>query len=310
MLTTHPVTSTEHQRSERVLVTGVTSIHGWPIFQRLAASCSPERLFGVCPPKKSLTSIANVHPLCITDKRALMGLRDEIRPNVVIHAAGVCDLDLCEERPAWAHALNVDGAANVAQVFSDARIVHISTDLVFSGESTPSGGYSEADPTDPVSVVGRTFVLAEREIASAPEHTIVRLGLPIGDSIDGTKGGLDWIRGRFKRGLPATLFYDEARSCIDCDELASVVEVVLDRQVNGLYHLGGPMPISLYALGLHVLAEGSYQRHLLKKSSRFEDVDGPPRIGDVSLDSSRIERLLGRPIAECSARPEVVSRTN
>jgi len=290
------------QGNERVLVTGVTSIHGWPIYQRLAASLPPERLFGVCPPKTKSSTPRHVGPLCITDKAALERLRDRVRPDVVIHAAGVCDLDLCEERPAWAQALNVEGAANIAEVFRESRIVHISTDLVFSGETAPEKGYAETDPTDPVSVVGRTFVLAERQISAVPGHTIVRLALPLGDSFDGTKGALDWIRGRLRRGRPATLFYDEYRSCIDCEELARVVEALLSTRSFGLYHLGGPVPISLYDVGLRVLAEGGYERHLLRRSSRFEEIDGPPRVGNVSLDSSRIEGLIGSRIASCVRR--------
>ena len=52
--------------------------------------------------------------------------------------------------------------------------------------------------------------------------------------------------------------------------------------------------VSLYEIGERILKRGNYRREALRKWSRAEDVNGPPRIGNVHLDSGKAERLLGR----------------
>jgi dTDP-4-dehydrorhamnose reductase len=209
----------------------------------------------------------------------------------VVHCAGVCDLDVCEERPRWARRLNVEGTRAVAEVFGDRPILYMSTDLVFSGEDTPPGGYTESHPTAPVSVAGRTF--AEAEMQLNPERAcVVRLGLPLGCSIHGDKGAVDWIESRFKRALPVTLFYDEIRSCPSCDEVGQVAVAALCRGLTGLYHCGGRRRWTLYEIGDYVLQRGGYDTRLLKGQYRHQEVNGPPRIGDVSLDSRKLKRDL------------------
>ena len=279
----------------RVLITGVTSIHGWPVYKKLKSLVPQNRLFCIRPPQMKIPDEANVTSLCMTDARALAELRDSFRPTHVLHAAGVCDLDICEDRPQYAHDINVLGAKNIVDVFSaDCYIMYLSADLVFSGHNPIPGGYTEQDDPDPISVVGTTYVLAEREIRRAPRHCIVRLGLPMGDSIQGEKGAVDFIESRLKRGLPMSLFHDEYRSCIDCDELADIVVELFFKEAQGLFHLGGPHSVSLYEIGKRILEKGKYKKEALKKWSRHDDVDGPPRIGNVHLNSEKVAGFIGR----------------
>jgi dTDP-4-dehydrorhamnose reductase len=141
-------------------------------------------------------------------------------------------------------------------------------------------------------------MLAEREMAAAARGSIVRIGLPMGDSIQGEKGAVDFIEGRLRRGLPMSLFHDEYRSCIACDELADIITELFFREVEGLFHVGGPRPVSLYEIGERILRRGNYKKEALKKWSRADDVGGPPRIGNVHLNSGKTERLLGKKIGE------------
>ncbi len=275
----------------RVVMTGITSIHGWPVFQALVAKLGSGDVYGIRPPKMSVPDCENVSALCVTDTEALRRIRRGFRPTHVIHAAGVCDLDVCEDRPQWALDLNAGGASAVSEVFGDLPVLHLSTDLVFSGNNPPPKGYAESDKPDPVSVAGKTFALAEEIIRSLKRHCIVRLGLPLGDSITGNKGAVDWIESRFKKNLPVTLFYDELRSCVECGQLANTVLSLLAADAQGLWHCGGPFAISLFDIGRYVLRRGDYPRGLLRGISRFDEIDGPPRIGDVRLNCEKLAGL-------------------
>ena len=276
----------------KILITGITSIHGWPIYRRLSHCLPSKQLFGIRPPKTPKPVGPQVQAACITDQDQLQAIRDRFKPTHVVHCAGVCDLDVCEERPDWAYDLNVNGTGVMASVFGDLPIIYISTDLVFSGQNPPPGGYAEIHPPDPVSVVGKTFIQAESQLETADHACIVRLALPLGDSISGDKGAIDWIESRFKRQLPVTLFHDEIRSCIGCDEIGAMALQILQGQWTGLYHVGGPLPWSLYDIGVHVLQRGGYDPALLKGMLRHQEVNGPPRIGDVSLNSSAYHQRL------------------
>ncbi len=279
--------------SWRILVTGVTSIHGWPIFTQLSELLPEPFLYGLRPPKSDVPDLGNVSSFCITEQAELEKIREEFKPTHVIHCAGVCDLDVCEERPEWAHALNVQGTKAVADVFgNDIPILYMSTDLVFSGYNSPAGGYTEDNEPDPVNVVGKTFAEAEAYIQRCKEHCVIRLGLPLGDSIAGDKGAIDWIEGRFRRALPVTRFYDEYRSCIDCEEIGQMTVTALTLELRGLFHLGGEKIWSLYDIGEYVLEKGGYSPGLLNGIMRHQEENGPPRVGNVSLNSNRLRNLI------------------
>ncbi|MBW1915564.1 MAG: sugar nucleotide-binding protein [Deltaproteobacteria bacterium] len=276
----------------RILVTGITSIHGWPVFKFLSKLMPQDRLFGIRPPGIDYPEADNIEAICMTDRDALKRIRERFDPTHVVHCAGVCDLDVCEERPEWAHRINVQGAENMADLFGEnLPLVYISTDLVFSGEKPPEGGYTEEDETDPVSVAGRTFVKAERRILKQDDSCVIRLSLPLGDSVN-NKGAIDWIEGRFMRGLPVTLFHDEVRSCIECEAIGPVVIQVFLNRIRGLYNLGGDRSWSLYEIGKHVLEKGDYSAELLDGTMRHEEINGPPRIGDVTLNSLKLKQAL------------------
>ncbi len=279
--------------ASRILVTGITSIHGWPVFTKLRELLPEHRLFGVKPPKATAPNADNVLSTCITNRLKLQEIRDIFKPTHIIHCAGVCDLDVCESRPDWARLINVQGAKSVVELFgNDIQVLYISSDLVFSGHNPPSGGYSEEDPLSPVSVAGQTFAEAEEQIKRCKDHCIIRLGLPLGNSMNGHKGAIDWINSRFSRNLPVTLFYDEYRSCASCDEIGDMVVAALKFKLRGIFHFGGDKTWSLYEIGEHVLQNGGYSPDLLKGRMRHEEKDGPPRVGNISLNSNRFRDLV------------------
>ncbi|MBD3296185.1 MAG: dTDP-4-dehydrorhamnose reductase [Candidatus Omnitrophica bacterium] len=92
------------------------------------------------------------------------GLKDifgSTRPDVVIHAAAMTDVDGCERYKEKAEQINVTGTRNVAEASNavNADMVYISTDFVFGGRA--SEPYSESDKTSPLSCYGRTKLQGE-----------------------------------------------------------------------------------------------------------------------------------------------------
>lgn len=115
--------------------------------------------------------------LDVTDADAAFSVLSDARPEWIINCAAHTAVDVAEEEPERAAAINADGAANLAQAAAavGARFVQISTDYVF-GESQVRGRPLEADhPRAPMSVYGRTKLRGEERVREAcPEATIVR----------------------------------------------------------------------------------------------------------------------------------------
>src|SRR5262249_33345222 len=212
----------------------------------------------------------------------------------VLDCAGNCALKSCELDAAMAWRINVEGVRNLLEIClaRQVRFVHLSIDLVFSG--TNGGGHVETDPTDPVTVYGKTMVAAEEMIlASYPEACILRISLPMGVSFNGHAGAIDWIQSRFKRSKPATLYFDEIRTPTYTDCLNTLCETVLASELTGLYHAGGPRRLSLYNIAQIVNRVGGYDPKLLIGCPRIEAGPMPPRAGNVSLNSEKLTAALG-----------------
>ena len=143
--------------------------------------------------------------------------------------AGNCALKQCEVAPEIAWRINVEGVQNLLSqtVPRGVRLVHLSCDLVFSGDDG-RGGYVETDPTDPVTVYGQTMAAGEEAILAAdPTACILRISLPMGVSFSGHAGAIDWITSRFKKSRPATLYFDEIRTPTYTDCLNRLCETML-----------------------------------------------------------------------------------
>jgi dTDP-4-dehydrorhamnose reductase len=193
---------------------------------------------------------------------------------------------------AW--RINVEGARNLLEVIHDrgVRLVHLSIDLVFSGKG--NGGHVERDPTDPVTVYGKTMAAAERLILAAePRAAILRISLPMGVSFNGHAGAIDWIQSRLKKQRPATLFFDEVRTPTYTECLNQACEAVLAARFAGLYHAGGPRRLSLFQIAQVINRVGGYDPDLLRGCPRIDAGPIPPRAGNVSLDSTKLAAALG-----------------
>ena len=121
--------------------------------------------------------------LDLTDPASIASALDRHAPEVVINAAAYTDVDGAEADEAAAHAVNAEGVESLAVACRDRgiRLIHLSTDYVFSGE-VPGGGdpatapaLEPHDPTEPATAYGRTKLAGEQAALSVyPETTIVR----------------------------------------------------------------------------------------------------------------------------------------
>ena len=126
--------------------------------------------------REGIAHVATDRELDITDARALTAFADATPFTHVINCAAYTQVDRCEQHEAEAHAVNADGAGNIARAARarDATGLHVSTDYVFDGQG--SAPYAEDAEVGPINAYGRTKLAGERAFAAALEdkHYIVR----------------------------------------------------------------------------------------------------------------------------------------
>src|SRR5262245_20359163 len=127
-----------------LLITGITGVAGFNAL-RYFQKRYPGNVIGIRPQRTAGLGGPGIVPLDAENFRKLREIFDRYRFRSVLNCAGNCALKSCELDPEMARVLNVATAAAVGKNASDhgARLVHLSTDLVFSGERP--GGYTETD---------------------------------------------------------------------------------------------------------------------------------------------------------------------
>lgn len=278
-----------------LLITGVAGVAGYnamDYFRRLYPE--PGQVIGIRPVKNYRLVGPGIEACDVEDTQALRSLFDRYAFASILDCAGSCALKSCELDPAMAWRVNVEGIRNLLEVIqgSSVRLVHLSIDLVFSGNG--AGNLPEPTPTDPVTIYGKTMSVAENLITLAyPAACQLRISLPMGISFNGHAGAIDWIQSRYKKQLPATLYYDEVRTPTYTDCLSRVCQAVLASDLRGVFHAGGPRRLSLYEIAQVVNRVGGYDPDHLMGCMRIEAGPVPPRAGDVSMDSSKLTQALG-----------------
>ncbi|MGE0868455.1 MAG: NAD(P)-dependent oxidoreductase [Kofleriaceae bacterium] len=210
---------------------GASSMLGWSIFR--ARGSAPVTAFVNGHTRRFPPGVdRGIH---LDDALAVYALFQDEQPELIIHCAGVCDVEKCEESPEFAWSVNVDGTQLlIDHAPAAARIVYCSSDHVFSGNGGP---YHERSPVDPLSVYGRTRAAAESIVLSRPNTLVIRSGLWIGPSCTGKNGHLDWLRYRHGRQLPMTVVADEWRSAIWAEDAARRVWQLARAGVCGIRHI-------------------------------------------------------------------------
>lgn len=278
-----------------MLVTGVAGVPGYNAFHYFRAIYG-DRVIGIRHRDNWPLTAPGIVACNAEDEDAVAKLWRRHGFASVVNCTGSCRLKSCELDPDLAYRVNVRGTETIMRhaAATDARVIHLSSDLVFGGRE--GGGYREIDVPDPVTVYGRTMVEAEACVSALrPDAAILRISLPMGISFNGHAGAIDWIQSRFRKSRPATLYFDEVRTPTYTSCLNRLFARLLRAPVSGTFHAGGPQRLSLYQIAQIVNRVGGYEPALLKGCMRAEAGPMPPRAGDVSLNSDKLHRDLGEP---------------
>jgi dTDP-4-dehydrorhamnose reductase len=214
------------------------------------------------------------------------------RPQLVIHCAGISTVAVAQKDPALARGINIDATQFLAELASDVQFVFFSTDLVFDGRK---GNYNETDAPNPLHIYGETKVAAEQIVLKNPRHLVLRTSINGGISTAGNRGFNEQLWQALESGQKMKLFTDEFRCPIFAGETARTVWELAEQKCAGIVHVAGAEKLSRYQIGQLMLQRRPQIKAAIEPGSA-KDFPGPPRALDASLDISKAQKLLAKPL--------------
>lgn len=282
-----PVPTTNGPRT--VLITGGTGLLG-------------QGLFETVPPGWSIVSVhlraydpgAPHIQLDVRDRAALERLFEAHRFDAVVHSAGIASVDISEQHVNESTESNLGGTRNLTELCAatGTRMLYISTNAVFDGESAP---YGETDRVNPVNAYGRIKLACERLVQDTLERAVVirpilMYGWP---HAMGRPNPVTWVVDALTRGERINVVDDVYENPLHNIQAAQAIWRILERDLTGIVHLAGGQLVNRHQLALAVARSfGLDASHIRPVPSTFFPHIAP-RPRNTSLRTTRMERELG-----------------
>lgn len=186
-----------------------------------------------CENKQTELINTDVNELDITNLDAVMRLVREVKPDVIMNCGAMTAVDLCETEYDKAFKINAIGPRNlsIAARETGAKIFQISTDYVFSGDS--STPYAETDPTGPQSVYGSTKLAGEQFVKDhADRYFIIRTAWLYGEG----KNFAGTMLRLAQTNDTVRVVGDQIGTPTSAAELAKMIHVLEPSENYGLFH--------------------------------------------------------------------------
>ncbi len=216
-----------------------------------------------------------------------------IRPDIVIHAAGMTSVELCERDPGAAFKVNVELARNVASACESLSLplVHISTDHLFRGDTQFC---DETSQIFPLNAYGVSKAAAEREVMSTSPHALVVRTNFYGWGPAYRQSFSDWILESIGSGRKITLFDDVYYTPILVSRLAHTVHALVDSDAAGVFNVVGDSRMSKYEFGCRLACRFGLDASLISPGSIDASANLVMRPLDMSLSNRKASKFLGQ----------------
>lgn len=203
--------------------------------------------------------------LDISNRSDVKSLVTSFRPDVILNAAAITNVDYCEKEREQAWKVNVTAVENLVEVCRriDAKLVHVSTDYVFDGKT---GNYTEADRVNPVNYYGKTKLAGENVILSSGiDYTVLRTIVVYGTGINVRNNFALWVINNLNEGKAIRCAEDQISNPTYVADLAIAMKQCADTDAKGLYHVAGAESLSRYDFALRTAEVFGYDASLINK---------------------------------------------
>jgi dTDP-4-dehydrorhamnose reductase len=277
----------------RIFITGVSGLLGLNAAIQLKDSHEVSGSYLTHPIRVADVS---AYPVDLSKAAAVEEIFRAKRPEVVLHTAGLTNVDACEANPAEAERLHIEVTRHVARAAqrAGAKLVHISTDHLSDG--TKDFVTEESAPA-PLNEYARTKWQAEQvAVKECLGAMIIRTnffgwGTPVKKSFS------DWILDGLRSGRTLTLFQDVYISPILINDLVDIIEKLVQQKESGIFNVASRDRISKFEFGMRLeKLFGRSPGAVLEPVSVGMIAGLALRPLDMSLNTQKVALVLNKPM--------------
>lgn len=272
----------------KLLITGASGLYGTKLAQLALAKNFEVYSSDV----QQLPVSGEFVKLDVSNKAMVDDAFRQIKPDAVVHAATLTDVDKCELNKNLAWKVNVEGTKNILEAANSVGsfLIYISTDYVFSGAK---GNYTETDTPDPINYYGLTKLKAEELVKTRSEYFIGRPSVIYGATPAAGKVNFAlWLIETLRKGERVKIVTDQWNTPTLNTNLAEMTLEVVERKLTGTYHLCGATRVSRFDFAEMIADAFDLDKSLIDKSSATQFTWPAKRPADSSLDTSKAQQTL------------------
>ena len=273
----------------RILITGASGLLG---LNTALEAADQHTVFGQVNSNAIHTEAFTILKANLLDHGAVEQLLDESQPDWVIHCAALANLEACENDPELARELNTEVPRKLAQHCrkGGARLLHVSTDAVFDGQT---GGYTEQDSPNPLGTYAQTKYQAELAVAAANSEAITARVNLFGWSLKGRRSLAEFFFNNLLADNPIMGFTDVYFCPLLVNDIAYIFIKMLDRGLTGLYHVLSSDSMTKYDFGVTIARRFGFNSDLIAPKSVLESGLKVARSPNLTLKVNKLIHDLG-----------------
>lgn len=226
----------------------------------------------------------------ITDAEKIKGFIQKIRPDIVIHAAALTNVDYCEIHRREAYDTNVGGTKNLIDSLNDQKVkfIFISSDYVYDGIRS---NFDEESPANPSNYYGKTKLEAEKIVKKHKNHLILRSTVIFGWDREGKNFFMQLFKNQ-KEGKSMKVPVDQYSNPTYINLLIEIIYRSILKDLTGLFVATGPETMNRYDFAVKICEIFDWDKNLLTKVYTRELGQAAKRPLNCGTSSSKIEKAL------------------
>lgn len=267
----------------RIYITGINGLLGYSSQRILKENYE---VFG-CDITKSNYSLVD-----ITDSDKLTEDINKINPDIIIHTVSMIGVEACEKNKAKAKKINVQGTKNVVNICRENNIelIHISTPCVFNNDKTE---WKEDDKPCPMTFYGETKAEQECIIQdSLKDYLIIRTNF-FGWNHLNKIGFAEWLMDEILFGNKVKMWNDVFFNQIFTDDLANIVDKMIMKKLNGIYHVSSNERLNKYYFAMSLAKCFGYSNKNIISSKLSNDFHNQQK--ELYLNVDKINNEISMP---------------
>lgn len=274
---------------KKYLITGASGLFGGMACVELSKS---NEVHGIYHQHKVLLPRTKTYGLDLNDFAAFSYLLQQVKPDVLIHAAALIDVEFCEANSKECHRFNHDVVRELVKicVANSVKFVLLSTDAFFE---LPEGrrAKEEMEP-NVVTAYGSSKRAAEKSVLEmAPDSLVVRTNIYGWNKLE-KQSLAEWMLDGLLTGKTLTLFRDVIYCPILVNTLARAIDALVQVGERGIFHVVSREALTKFDFGMRVAKEFGLDQSCIIPISVAEKRFRARRSRNMALDTGKFERRI------------------